>query len=218
MILREKNWLKYPIQPFNQLLRHTYFPKVDLLKKILANLRKSTNSTTNCDTCFQKMETGKLIIRRISIQPFQPAFATHIFRKLDFSRKYFQQVGRFNNSPSFARHTYLKMSFCERKVKPRNIQVNQSTSFCTTHIFKNKDFLKKDFGESLRINQINQCLRPMPPDNGNYRNVFRWISVQPFNQLLLHTHILKIDFLKKDVGESSQINHCLQRMPPENWN
>ena len=111
----KKNW-KYSNSTIQPASATHIFWKSRLFEFLLANLRESTNSTTNCNTSFQKMETGKLIISRISIQPFQPSFATHIFRKLDFSRKYFQQVGRFNHSTSFARHTFSKMSFCERKV------------------------------------------------------------------------------------------------------
>jgi hypothetical protein len=49
--------------------------------------------------------------------------------------------------------------------------------------------------------------------------ILQGISIQPFNKLLLHTYILKIDFSKKEFGESlriNQFNQCLRPMPPEN--
>ena len=151
---------------------------------MLANLRESTNSTSVCDVCLQKMETREIVFQWISIQPFN-----HLLP-----------------------HTYiwklwpLKIRFCEKKnwlkypIQPFN-QLLRHT------YFENVDFLKKILA-NLResTNSTTNCNTYFQKMETGKLIISR-ISIQPF-QPSFATHIFrKLDFSRKYFQQVGRFNH-----------
>ena len=127
--LRESNFWR--INQFNHCLPHTYFRKKSISTNQLASLDKSPNSTGSYDIhIFKHRVLLGIIWRESTIQPIQPAVATHIFFKCCFARNYFCEDLGFNQFNHQMRQLCLGQSLSSKQLA-KNGKSTISTVFAT---------------------------------------------------------------------------------------